>query len=62
MTRKVFVTHRLPGRGIQELAAHCDLNVWMGPGLLPAAQLRDELAGCHGVVCLLTDRIDQDLS
>lgn len=55
------MTHRLPGRGIQELAAHCDLNVWMGPGLLPAAQLRDELAGCHGVVCLLTDRIDQDL-
>lgn len=55
------MTHRLPGRGIRELAAHCDLNVWMGPGLLPAAQLRDELAGCHGVVCLLTDRIDQDL-
>jgi glyoxylate reductase len=33
----------------------------MGPGLLTGANLRDELAGCQGLVCLLTDRVDADL-
>lgn len=43
------------------MARHCDMNVWMGPGLLPAAGLQAELAGCQGLVCLLTDRIDKGL-
>ncbi len=59
--KKVLVTHQLPGERIHDLARHCDLNVWMGPGLMPAADLREELAGCHGLVCLLTDRIDAQL-
>jgi len=58
---KVLVTHQLPGRRIGELAQRCELNVWMGPGLLPAAALRSELAGCDGLVCLLTDRVDRAL-
>ena len=33
----------------------------MGPGLLSAADLRAGLAGCQGLVCLLTDRIDRAL-
>jgi len=61
MTKNVFVTHQLPGERIQELAPHCALTVWPGPGLLSSAGLRDGLAGCQGVVCLLTDRIDQEL-
>jgi len=61
MIRKVFVTHQLPGRRIHELSEHCAMNVWLGPGLLPAECLREELAGCQGLVCLLTDRIDRAL-
>lgn len=61
MNRKVFITHELPGQGIHELSEHCDVNVWLGPGLLPAAALREELAGCQGLICLLTDRIDHEL-
>ena len=61
MASKVFVTHQLPGERIRELAQQCDMNVWMGPGLLPPAGLRAELAGCQGLVCLLTDRIDRSL-
>jgi glyoxylate reductase len=61
MASKVFVTHQLPGERIRELAQQCDMNVWMGPGLLPPAGLRAELAGCQGLVCLLTDRIDRNL-
>lgn len=37
------------------------MNVWVGPGLLPGAALREELADADGVVCLLTDRIDRAL-
>jgi len=61
MSKKVLVSHQLPGERIHDLAQHCDLNVWVGPGLLPASSLREELAGCHGLVCLLTDKIDSDL-
>lgn len=61
MTKKVLVTHQLPGQGIHELAQHCDMNVWMGPGLMPAPSLKEELAGCQGLVCLLTDRVDRAL-
>jgi glyoxylate reductase len=61
MAKKVLVTHQLPGERIHELAQHCDMNVWMGPGLMTAAGLREELSGCQGLVCLLTDLIDREL-
>jgi glyoxylate reductase len=37
------------------------MNVWVGPGLLPADNLTEELVGCDGLLCLLTDRIDRKL-
>lgn len=37
------------------------MNVWMGPGLLTAEGLREELAESAGLLCLLTDRIDAQL-
>ena len=58
---KVLVTHQLPGERVLELPDHCDMNVWMGPGLLPAVSLREELSGCDGLLCLLTDRIEEEL-
>ena len=61
MTAKVFVTHQLPGDRIHELAKCCQLNVWMGPGLLSSAGLRTELRGAQGLLCMLTDRIDKSL-
>lgn len=59
--KKVLVTHQLPGDRIHDLAQCSEVNVWMGPGLLPASGLREELAGCAGLVCLLTDRVDAQL-
>lgn len=61
MNKRVFVTHQLPGERIRDLAQQCDMNVWMGPGLLTPDGLRAELEDCQGLVCLLTDRIDQVL-
>ncbi|MEM9316150.1 MAG: D-glycerate dehydrogenase [Pseudomonadota bacterium] len=55
---KVLVTHSLPGSRFWELTEECDVNVWMGPGLLSPEALREELVDCEGVLCMLTDRID----
>jgi glyoxylate reductase len=61
MTKKIFVTHQLPGERIHQLAEYSGMNVWMGPNLLSAEGLREELSGCQGLLCLLTDRIDRPL-
>ncbi|QFU77450.1 D-glycerate dehydrogenase [Halioglobus maricola] len=61
MNKRVFVTHQMPGERIHELSAHCDVNVWMGPGLLSATALREELEGCQGLICLLTDKVSAEL-
>jgi glyoxylate reductase len=61
MGKKVLVTHQLPGERIFTLGQRCEMNVWMGPGLLPPQSLREELAECQGLVCMLTDRIDRRL-
>jgi len=61
MDKKVFVTHQLPGDRIHDLGQLCDMNIWMGPGLLPGTALREELSESHGLLCLLTDRIDRNL-
>jgi glyoxylate reductase len=61
MAKKIFVTHQLPGERIHQLAEFSDMNVWMGPNLLSAEGLREELRGCQGVICLLTDGIDRQL-
>ncbi len=61
VTKKVFVTHQLPGARIHDLSRYCELNMWMGPGLLGVENLRQELRGCHGLICLLTDRVDATL-
>ena len=61
MSKKVYVTHQLPGERLGELAQHCDLQVWQGEELLPGARLRESVSGCQGLVCLLTDRVDREL-
>ncbi len=61
MDKKVFVTHQLPGDQIHELAQLCHMNVWMGPGLLPGSALHEEVGESHGLLCLLTDKIERNL-
>jgi glyoxylate reductase len=55
--KKILMTHQLPGERVHALADNCDVNVWMGPGLLSAQGLSEELSDCEGLLCLLTDRV-----
>jgi glyoxylate reductase len=62
MTRpKVFVARRIPDVGLNAIAAACDVDVW--PEQLPPSpeELRKRVAGCTGLVSLLTDRVDAAL-
>jgi glyoxylate reductase len=58
---RVFVARRIPDDGLTPIAAACDADIW--PDELPPA--RDELlrrvAGCDGILTLLTDRVDDEL-
>jgi glyoxylate reductase len=58
---RVFVTRRIPDEGLDPIAAACELDVWEDE--LPPS--RDEMlrrvAGCDGILTLLTDRVDDGL-
>jgi len=60
MPRTVLVTQAIPGEGLAPLAATCDLQVGGGP-LSLAAVTDVELDKVQGLLCMLTDRIDDAL-
>ncbi len=54
----VFVTRRLPGGALDLLAQHTELRVWEEELPPPPQELRSQAAACHGLLTLLTDRVD----
>ncbi len=57
----VFVTRRLPGGALDLLAQHTELRVWEEELPPPPQDLRSQAADCHGLLTLLTDRVDTAL-
>jgi glyoxylate reductase len=58
---RVFITRRIPAAGLGPIRAHCDAEVWEGE-LPPSYEyIKEKVAGCDGLVSLLTDRIDTGL-
>jgi glyoxylate reductase len=59
---RIFVTRRLPEPALSRLQqAPVVLDLWPEAGPPPYAELQRRLAGCQGLLCLLTDRIDEAL-
>ncbi len=58
---RCFVTRRLPGDALDRLAATHEVDVW--PERLPPAPeaLRERASRAEGLLCLLTDRVDDAL-
>jgi lactate dehydrogenase-like 2-hydroxyacid dehydrogenase len=54
----VFVTREIPG--LDRLSAF-DVNVWRGPGPVPREILRAGVGNARGLLCMLTDQIDEAL-
>ena len=61
MKPKVFVSRVIPDVGLKRIKDHCDAEIWSDPLPPPYAVLRQKVAGCDGLVALLTDKIDAAL-
>src|SRR4051794_21387503 len=57
---KVFVARRIPDEGLEPVVAACDADVWTDDLPPPRDELLRRVAGCDGVLTLLTDRVDDD--
>ncbi len=57
---RVFVTRRIPTAGLDLVLSACDAEVWAEP--LPPTRdvLLQKIAGCEGVLTLLTERVDAE--
>src|SRR5262245_22368198 len=58
---RVFVTRRIPEVGLERIRAACDAEIWPERLPPPYEVIKQKVAGCDGLVSLLTDRIDSDL-
>jgi len=57
---RVFVSRKIPPNGIEVVARHCDVEVWPGDGPPSRPELLRKIAGCDGVLSLLSDRMDAE--
>lgn len=58
---RVFVTRRLPQRAWEELSRHVDAELWDHETPPPYDALLDKVRDKDGLLCLLTERIDEPL-
>uniref|UniRef100_A0A8C3Q737 D-isomer specific 2-hydroxyacid dehydrogenase catalytic domain-containing protein n=1 Tax=Geospiza parvula TaxID=87175 RepID=A0A8C3Q737_GEOPR len=63
MAMSVFVTRRIPAEGLRVLsqASGCRVQQWDSEEPVPRAELLAGVAGAHGLLCLLSDRIDREV-
>ena len=57
---RVFVARRLPDEGLDAIAEACEADVWQDDMPPPRDELLRRIAGCDGVLTLLTDRVDDE--
>jgi glyoxylate reductase len=57
---KVFVARRIPEAGLSVVTAATDATVWPDELSPPRDELLRAVAGCDGVLTLLTDRVDKE--
>jgi lactate dehydrogenase-like 2-hydroxyacid dehydrogenase len=57
---KVFVSRRIPDEGLDPVLAACDADVWADELPPPRDELLRRIAGCDGVLALLTDKVDDE--
>ncbi|KAM6923352.1 glyoxylate reductase/hydroxypyruvate reductase [Xenentodon cancila] len=60
---KVFITRRIPQEGMKilEAARDCEVSQWDSDEPVPRADLLKGVQGAHGLVCLLSDKIDVEV-
>ncbi len=61
MKPKVYVTRHLPETAFRELTAVCDVDIWDKEIPPPYETLLEKISDKQGILCLLTDEIDENL-
>lgn len=57
---RVFVARVIPDEGLDAVRAACDMDLWEDELPPPRDELLRRVAGCDGVLTLLTDRVDDE--
>lgn len=58
---KVYITRRIPAVGLERVLAETDATLWEGTLPPPKEEILRHVAGCDGLLCLLTDPIDSEV-
>jgi glyoxylate reductase len=58
---RVFITRRIPEKGLEMVRHENDVEVWLDPLPPPYEILIQKVQGIDALLCLLTDRIDKNL-
>ena len=58
---KVYVTRKLPQKSLDMIEEECDMEVNSHDRALTRGELEKAIQGIDGLLCLLTDNIDEDL-
>jgi glyoxylate reductase len=61
MKPKVFITRKIPESGISLLQQHCQVKVYPEDRVIPREELLGGVKWCDALLCLLTDRIGEDV-
>jgi len=57
----VFVTRRIPAAGLDRIQEVCQVRLWEGDGPPSKEVILQDVADCQGLLCLLTDPIDEEV-
>lgn len=57
---KVFVTREIPEAGLSRVVEQCAAEVWREPLPPPRDVLLQKIAGCEGVLAMLTEKVDAE--
>jgi len=58
---RVFVTQKIPLKGIELLRRHFLVKVYSKGQVIPRKELLKEIRNCDALLCLLTDKVDQEV-
>ena len=57
---RVFITRRIPQVGLDLIGAVCDVDLWDGPLPPGRDELLKRIAGCDGVLTMLSEKVDDE--
>ena len=59
--KKVFVTRKIPEKGLQLLRKHFIIKVYSKDQIIPRKELLKEVKNCDALLSLLTEKIDEEI-